>query len=186
MTNRKFDQLRGLVPFAIIVTGLSGLLFFYLYLGHQPVPEAHGLKSEIAEGLGTVGLWVLVVIYGRSLIKITLNDGTLMQRFVPNEYYDHSMSVSRKFLAILNRTHKYVGAAAIVIFACHALLMGPLRWNMFLEMVLILLVWQGIFGIFLVIRFPVTAMKRYSYLVHAQLFTGVLIGVFAAFGHLLT
>jgi hypothetical protein len=186
MTDRKIDPLRGLVPFAIIVTGLSGLLFFYLYLGRQPVPEVHDLQSEMAEGLGTVGLWALVVIYGRSLIKITLNEGTLMQRFIPNEYYNRSQSVSRKFLATLNRTHKYVGAVAIVVFACHALLMGTLRWNLFLEMVLVLLAWQGIFGIFLVMRVPVAAMKRYGYLVHAQLFTGVMIGVFAVFGHLLT
>ena len=185
MADRKNNPLRGLVPFAIIVTGLSGLLFFYLYLGHQPIPEAHGLKSEIAEVFGTVGLWALVVIYGRSLIKIILNDGNLMQRFIPNEYHDLSQSASRKFLTMLNRTHKYVGAVAIVVFACHAFLIGTLRWNLFLEMVLILLAWQGIFGIFLVMRIPVTSMKRYSYFVHAQLFTGVMIGVFAFFGHLL-
>ena len=186
MTVQKIDPLRGLIPFAIIVIGFSSLLFFYLYIGHEPIPEAHGLKSEIAEGLGTVGLWALVVIYGRSLIKIILNDGTLMQRFIPNEYYDHSLSVSRKFLAILNRTHKYVGVVAIVVFASHALLMGTLRWNLFLEMVLVLLAWQGFFGVFLVMRVPVAAMKRYGYLVHAQLFTGVMIGVFAVLGHLLT
>jgi len=64
--------------------------------------------------------------------------------------------------------------------------MEPRRWNLFLELVLVLLAWQGFFGIFLLMRVPVAAMKRYSYLVHAQLFTGVMIGVFAFFGHLLT
>jgi hypothetical protein len=57
---------------------------------------------------------------------------------------------------------------------------------MFLEMLLFLLVWQGMFGLFLVIRFPVASLKRYGYLVHAQLFSGIMIGVFAGFGHLLT
>ena len=73
MTGRKVDLLRGLAPFAIIVIGLSGLLFLYLYFGQQAVPEAHGLKSEMAEGLGMMGLSALIVIYGRSIIKITLN-----------------------------------------------------------------------------------------------------------------
>ena len=186
MSDRKINPLRGPAPFAIIVIGLSGLLFLYLYFGHQTVPEAHGLKSEMAEGLGIMGLWALIVIYGRSFIKITLNDGAFMQRFIPNEYYNQSLSASRKFLAFLNRTHKYVGAVAIVVFAFHALLMEPRRWNLFLELVLVLLAWQGVFGIFLLMRVPVAAMKRYSYLVHAQLFTGVMIGVFAFFGHLLT
>lgn len=93
--------------------------------------------------------------YGRSILKIALNEGPLLQRFIPVAYYDLSLSAARGFLAFLNRTHKYVGADAVAIFPVHALLMGPAQWNLFLKMVLILIAWQGIFGLFLVVRFPI-------------------------------
>ena len=185
MPDRKMDLKLGLIPFAIVVAGLSFLLFLYLYLVREQVPEVHGLRREIAESFGIAGLCTLALIYGRSVLKIALNEGSLLQRFIPEEYYAPSLSAARKVLSFLNRTHKYVGAAAVAIFPVHALLMGPAHWNLFLKMVLGLLAWQGIFGLFLVVRFPTGTLKRYSYLVHAQLFSGVMIGVFAAFGHLL-
>lgn len=175
----------GIIPFTIVITGLSLLLFFYLYLGREPIAEVHGFRKELAEGFGSMGLWALLLIYGRSGMKMMLNDGSFLQRFIPDDHIDLSLSVSRKVLGFLNRTHKYVGAVALVVFISHALLMGTIRWNLFLEMVLLLLLWQGLFGIFLVVRFAPGSFKRYGYPVHAQLFTGVMIGVFAAFGHLL-
>ena len=183
--NMKMGLRQGMIPFAIGVAGLSFLLFLYLYLEREQVPEVHGLRKEIAEIFGMAGLCTLVVIYGRSVLKIALNEGPLLQRFIPEAYYDLSLSAVRRFLGFLNRTHKSVGAAAVAIFPVHALLMGPAQWNLFLKMVLILLAWQGIFGLLLVVRFPISSLKRYGYLVHAQLFTGVMIAVFAAFGHLL-
>jgi hypothetical protein len=63
---------------------------------------------------------------------------------------------------------------------------GTAKWNPFLMLLLALIIWQGLFGLFLVIRFPAPALKRYGYVVHAQLFSGVMIAIFAAFGHLLT
>jgi len=164
---------------------VSSLVFLYLYLGRQPVAEVKGFRGELAEGLGTVGLWALAVIYGRSALKVVLAEGTLLQRFIPEEYHGPSVSVTRRVLQFLNGTHKYVGALAVLVFAGHAVLGGTTRWNLFLMMVLALVAWQGIFGLFLVIRFSITTLKRYGYLVHAQLFTGVMIAIFAAFGHLL-
>ena len=185
MQKQLIDLKKGLIPFTVVVIGLSSLLFFYLYLGKEPTPEVHGFRKEIAEGLGTVGLCALAIIYGRSMLKLILNEGTLLQRFIPDDHYELSMSASRKLLAFLNRTHKYVGATTIVLMPGHALLMGTARWNPFLVSVLCLLAWQGVFGLFLVVRFPSSTLKQYGHLAHAQLFTGVMIGVFAAFGHLL-
>ncbi|GAM09581.1 hypothetical protein OR1_01861 [Geobacter sp. OR-1] len=181
----KIDPKQGLIPFAIVVVIMSSLLFVYLYLGREPVAEAEGFRAELAEGFGSAGLWALAIIYGRSVLKMALNEGTLLERFIPVYYQELSVSASRKVLNILNRTHKHVGAFAVAILAGHAALMGTVRWNLFLEMVLALLVWQGVFGLFLVVRFPPASLRRYGYLVHAQLFSGVMIGVFAGFGHLL-
>jgi len=36
-----------------------------------------------------------------------------------------------------------------------------------------------------VIRIPINPLKKYGRLAHAQFFTGIMIGVFAIFGHLL-
>jgi hypothetical protein len=45
--------------------------------------------------------------------------------------------------------------------------------------------WQGLFGMFLAWRRTPRDLRKLSYFVHAQLVTGVAIGVFAYLGHLL-
>lgn len=185
MKEGKLDSKQRVIPFMIAVTIISFLLFIYLYIGREPIAETDSFRTELGEGLGSMGIYALATIYGRSILKMALNEGTLLQRFIPDYFLDLSISTSQKALNILNRTHKYVGAFAIALLSGHAILMGTSRWNFFLEMVLTLLVWQGIFGLFLVARFPPASLKQYGYLVHAQLFSGVMIGIFAAFGHLL-
>lgn len=181
----KTDVRQGLLPFTIIVALLSLLLFTYLYLGRSPVAEAEGLLEEVAEVLGVAGGYALAVIYIRSVLKIAINEGDLLQRFIPADYQELSASLGQRALHLLNRTHRLVGAAAAGLLISHAFLVGTARWNLFLDMLLALLIWQALFGIFLVVRFPPAALRRYGYLVHAQLFSGVMIGIFAGFGHLL-
>jgi hypothetical protein len=178
------DAKQGLIPFTIALTIVSTLYFIYLYQGHSPAPESESFLKELGEGLGSLGLYALAIIYGRSLLKLILNEGTLLQRFIP-VYQDLSISMSKRLLTLLNRYHKHVGAAAVGLLLGHALLMGTAKLNPFLILLLVLIVWQGLFGLFLVIRFPAVSLKRYGYVVHAQLFSGVMIGIFAAFGHLL-
>lgn len=181
----KTDPKQGVLPFTIVVTILSALLYLYLSLGRTPLPEAEGFRKELGEWLGGAGGYALGLIYGRSLLKLAVNGGSLLQRFIPGDYQALSASLGQRLLTLLNRTHKHVGAAAVGLLLSHALLTGTARWNLFLEMLLVLLVWQGLFGLFLVVRFPPASLKRYGYLVHAQLFSGVMIGIFAGFGHLL-
>jgi hypothetical protein len=185
MKEGKLDSKQRLIPFAIAVTVISFLLFIYLYLGREPIAETNSFRTELGEVFGSMGLYALAIIYGRSLLKIALNEGTLLQRFIPDYFHDLSVSTSRKALNFLNRTHRFVGATSLALLLSHAILMGAARWNFFLEMVFILLVWQGAFGLFLVARFSPASLKQYGYLVHAQLFSGVMIGIFATFGHLL-
>lgn len=56
---------------------------------------------------------------------------------------------------------------------------------LFFPAVLVLVIWQALFGVFITWTYSPKELKRFSYLVHAQLFTGVMIGVFSYFGHLL-
>ena len=175
------------IVFTLTVAMVSGLGFLYLLFQPALPPSrvAHSALTNLAQFLGGTGFYALALIYGRSLLKIALGNGPLLQRFIPDETYDRSISIAKKILFYLNRTHKYVGAAAIGILFAHALMMGPQRWNPFLIMVLILLAWQAIFGLFLTLKFTPARLKRYGYLVHAQLFSGVMIAIFAGFGHLL-
>lgn len=48
-----------------------------------------------------------------------------------------------------------------------------------------LVIWQGVFGLFLTLRYSLAELKKFSYLVHAQFVTGIAIGIFAWFGHML-
>lgn len=185
MFNGKIDPKQGLLPFTIIVTFLSLLLYIYLYLGRGPDIEVEGFRKELAEVFGGIGGYALALVYGRSILKMVVNDGTLLQRFIPEDYHALSASTSKRLLSFLNRTHKHVGAAAVGMLLSHATLSANAKWNLFLEMLLFLIAWQGLFGLFLVVRIPPAALKRYGYLVHAQLFSGITIGIFAIFGHLL-
>ena len=67
----------------------------------------------------------------------------------------------------------------------HIGLMGIPMDILFFPAVLALVVWQGLFGMFLTWRYSPRELKKFAYLVHAQLFTGIMIGLFAWFGHLL-
>ncbi|WP_320044591.1 hypothetical protein [uncultured Desulfobacter sp.] len=187
MKSQQQHSPRFWIIFTLAVAMVSGLGFFYLL--SQPArgssPEVHNSLKDVAEFFGGTGFYVLIVIYLRSLLKIVLGKGSLLHRFIPDDNYDHSVSIAKKVLGFLNRTHRYVGAASIIIIATHALMMGIRMWNPFLIMVLILLAWQGLFGFFLILKFTPARLKRYGYLVHAQLFSGVMIAIFAGFGHLL-
>jgi hypothetical protein len=64
--------------------------------------------------------------------------------------------------------------------------MGGLHSEILLFLtVLALVVWQGVFGFFLTWRFSPQDLKQASYFVHAQFLTGIMIGIFSLFGHLL-
>jgi len=69
----------------------------------------------------------------------------------------------------------------------HISMMGFPRHNhiLFFPALLALVIWQGLFGLFLTWRYSPNELKKFSHVVHAQFITGIAIGVFAFFGHLL-
>ena len=86
---------------------------------------------------------------------------------------------------VLDRTHIYVGIATVAIIPLHIALMDVPMKILSLPAVLILVVWQGLFGMFLSWRYSPAELKKFAYLVHAQFATGIMIGIFAYFGHIL-
>ena len=96
-------------------------------------------------------------------------------------------SVLNRLLVWMNRTHVYFGIAAVAVILLHISLMGFSRYShiLFFPALLTLVIWQGLFGLFLTWRYSPAELKKFSHVVHAQFVTGIAIGVFAFFGHIL-
>lgn len=141
--------------------------------------------GEIGESLGELGLWGLLFIYARTLFKILLGKGKIAQRILPGHTMKMEIPLFNIVLHFLDRTHVYVGIITIAVILLHISFMGIPMDILFFPAVLALIIWQGLFGLFLSWRYTMAELRKLSYLVHAQLFTGIMIGIFAFFGHLL-
>ncbi|MFT6907487.1 MAG: hypothetical protein ACJAS1_004170 [Oleiphilaceae bacterium] len=151
---------------------------------YPPIPERETFLSELGEGFGEIGLWALLFIYARTLLKLTMGKGRLANRLLP-DYSPPTRMVFQQFLGFLNRSHVYVGISTVGVIVLHIELMGLPMDILFFPAVLALIIWQGLFGLFLTCRYTRIELKKVSYLVHAQFLTGIMIGIFAYFGHLL-
>ena len=180
-----FKGFKGILVYTAIVLFISVVYFIYAYTVYPPMPERETFLSEIGEGFGEIGLWALCFIYARTLLKIAMGKGAIAKRVLPDYSPPATASYFHQLLGFLNRTHVYVGIATVAVILLHIALMGVPMKILFFPVVLGLVIWQGLFGLFLTWRYSPKELKKLSYLVHAQLFTGIMIGVFSYFGHLL-
>lgn len=178
-------NIKNLLIFTITLVIVSGI--YVLFAPHQgPIPHSswrHGV-GEVAGGSLS---WLFVIIYGRTLIKLLVKNGPLMERLLPEPTVIETTSLLKKLSQFLNNTHPYVGTMATILVFGHALIEGLSRANLLLEAVFILSLWQFAFGIFLLCHYNavfVKKMKRYGYMAHSQLYTGIALGIFVLFGHL--
>jgi hypothetical protein len=178
-------SIRGILIYTGIVLFVSILYFLYAYTLYPAIPERETYLSEIGEGFGEVGLWALLFVYARTVLKLVMGKGTLAKRILPEYSPPAAASTLRQLLAFLDRTHVYVGIATVAIILLHIAFMGLPMQILFFPAALALVVWQGLFGLFLTWRYSPKELKRFAYLVHAQFLTGIMIGIFAYFGHLL-
>jgi len=177
--------IKKVLLFTLTVFVLALAYFIYAYNVYPPVAERETYLAEIGEGFGEAGLWALLFIYARTLLKVMLGKGAIARRLLPDYSPDINLPVLRPVLGFLDRTHVYVGIFTLAILLLHIFLMGIPFDILFFPAVLGLLIWQGLFGLFIAWRFTPKQLRKFSYLVHAQLVTGIMIGVFAWFGHLL-
>ena len=177
--------IKGILIYTAIVIFVSVVYYIYAYTVYPPTEERETFLSEIGEGFGELGLWALCIIYARTLLKIVMGKGSIAKRVLPDYSPPAAASYFHHLLGFLNRTHVYVGIAAVAVILLHIALMGVPMKILFFPAVLALVIWQGLFGLFLTWRYSPKELKKLSYLVHAQLFTGIMIGVFSYFGHLL-
>lgn len=179
---------KGLKRFFVFTAAVSIIsMGYYIYAlsFYGPVEESETFLSEVGESFGEIGLWLLVFIYFRTLIKVLLGKGPIAKRILPEYSPPVDPKLFNKLIHFLDRTHIYFGVSAVAIIILHIVLMGIPMNILFFPAVLILVIWQGVFGIFISWRYTPKELKKFSYLVHAQLFTGIMISVFAYFGHIL-
>lgn len=182
---QSLKNIRNILLYAFVISLISATYFFYAYTTHPIPEERETFLTDIGEGFGKTGLALLAFIYSRTLLKLFLGQGKMAQRLLPDYTPPLQSSTLNRLLAWLNRTHIYFGIAAVAVILLHISMMGFSRYShiLFFPVLLGLVVWQGIFGLFLTLRFSPTELKKFSHLVHAQFITGIAIGVFALFGH---
>ncbi|PIR00652.1 MAG: hypothetical protein COV66_05730 [Nitrospinae bacterium CG11_big_fil_rev_8_21_14_0_20_45_15] len=178
-------SMKGLLIYTGIVLFVSIKYYLYAYAVYSPTHERETFLSEIGEGFGELGLWALLFIYARTVLKLAIGKNKFIDRILPDYSRSPSASFLQKLLGFLNRTHVYVGVAAFAIILLHIALVGMSMKILFFPAVLALVLWQGFFGMFLTWKYSPAELKKFSYLVHAQFVTGIMIGIFAFFGHLL-
>lgn len=180
-------HIKRILIYTAIISLISLAYFVYAYMAYPAIEEQETFLSEIGEGFGKIGLGLLLFIYCRTALKLLLGEGKLAQRLLPDYTSPINSSTIKKLLAWLNRTHVYFGIAAVAIILLHISMMGfsQYRHILFFPALLALVLWQGLFGMFLTWRYSPSELKQFSYVVHAQFVTGIAIGIFAFFGHLL-
>ena len=185
--HQSIKNIRNILIYALVISLVSLAYFIYAYSVHPIPEERETFLTEIGEGFGKAGLALLAFIYFRTLLKLLLGQGKLAQRLLPDYTSPIDSSHLNRLLTWMNRSHIYFGIAAIAVILLHISLMGFSRYShiLFFPALLALVIWQGLFGLFLTWRYTPDELKKFSHLVHAQFVTGIAIGVFAFFGHIL-
>ena len=176
--------LKNILIFTSATIVLSIGYYIYALFRYPPLEQRETFLTELGEGIGEIGLWALLFIYARTALKLLLGKGALSNRILPEYSPPIDAKPIQSLIHLLDRTHIYVGLGTIAIIILHIALMGIPMHILFFPAVLILVIWQGVFGMFISWRYTPIQLKKASYLVHAQLFTGIMIGVFAYFGHI--
>ena len=146
--------------------------------------EKYG-DDDPGEFFAVLGFTCLVISYGRTMVKITVNKGGLFERLAPLDTDGKVKTFYDFFMKILNKTHPYVGAIAIISIFLHCYYTGSFLDNFLLRLVLVVMAWQGIFGLLIKTNFLPAKIRGKSYLIHSQFFTGILILILAGLGHLM-
>ena len=176
-------ELKKILVFTAATLVVSLGYYFYASSRYPPTPERETFLTELGEGIGEIGLWILLFIYARTAIKLLLGKGALSKRILPEYSSPFGVGPLQGLVRILDRTHIYFGISTVAIILLHIILMGIPMHILYFPAVLGLVIWQGAFGLFISWRYTPKELKKFSYLVHAQLFTGILIGIFAYLGH---
>jgi len=171
--------LLSILTFVIIIICLG-----YAFYGNAAQYRQVG-ENESGEFFASLGFICLAIAYGRTMLKLAVNKGHVLERLEPLKTGGKIKTIYGFLMKFMNKTHPYVGAVAIISIFIHCYLTANFLNNFLLILVLVILAWQGIFGFIIKISFMPNKLRRKSYLIHMQFYTGVLILIFAVIGHLM-
>lgn len=177
--------IKRILVFTTLIFIISIAYYIYALSFYGPVEEKETFLSEIGESFGELGMWLLLFIYMRTFLKLVLGKGPIAKRLLPEYSVPIESKLVDRLIYFLDKTHIYFGIIAVAVLLLHIVLMGIPMHILFFPALLVLIIWQGVFGLFISWQYTPNKVKRFSYLVHAQLFTGIMIGIFAYFGHIL-
>ncbi|MDD4997244.1 MAG: hypothetical protein PHI99_03785 [Syntrophales bacterium] len=167
--------------FFVAGTVCLGVVIFLFLQG-----RGDDIDSALGEGLGPVGLFLLVFVYARTAFKLLVRKESFWARLAPfNIDYGKIKTASGKILFYLNKSHPYLGVASIAVVYSHCYLISRFYNLLPLRIVLALLAWQGVWGLVLKTRTAPPFLKKRGHLFHSQWITGLLILIFAGLGHYL-
>ncbi len=75
---------KGILIYTATVLLVSVVYFIYAYNVYPPIEERETFLSEIGEGFGEIGLWALLFIYARTLLKLLMGKDALAKRILPD------------------------------------------------------------------------------------------------------
>ena len=131
-------------------------------------PSSMGRQMRLGEQL-SIGM-----LYGdpSSGYQTRLNHAILeacseARRYLAVELFNEkSIDWRQQVEAFLDRTHVYVGIAAVAVILLHIGLMGVPMEILFFPAVLVLVVWQGLFGLFLTWKYSPKELKKFHAKIH--------------------
>ena len=163
---QSLKNIKGILIYAAVLFVLSAVYFVYAYMAYPVVEERETFLTELGEVFGEIGLAALLFIYFRTVLKLVLGKGKMAQRLLPDYMPPVNSSALNQLLVFLNRTHVYVGLATVAVILLHIGMMGISRYShiLFFPALLVLVVWQGLFGLFLTWRYMPEELKKFSHL----------------------
>jgi hypothetical protein len=175
----------------IVITTLA-VFFSLAYAGFISLQGGFNYKEndtdigELGTMLGIIGFFALALIYVHSFLKIILCSNVLWKKMETSIVGQVEIKkFLGKILVFFSKTHTLLGVVAVAFIFLHCYLTGSYRDNFLLQIVLVLLVLEGITGFIPKFKYFPAELKRKSYLFHQHLTVGAIIAIFTIFGHLI-
>ncbi len=116
----------ALITFALLVAVASAGYMLYLYSqgGATYIANKTDL-SKFGKFIGNLGFFTLLFVYSRTVLKLILQQGSLMRRLNPVEEQLGIKSFMGSALKVLNKAHPYLGLTTIALIFLHGYLVLP-------------------------------------------------------------
>ena len=140
------NELRKTLIFTTTTDSTIGWIVYLYKLSLSAHPWARNTLSELGEGIGEIGLWLILFIYARTGLKLVLGKGALLKRILPEHSFPIDANLFQKLIYCLDHTRIYFGIGAVLIILLHIALMRIPMHILFFPEALLLVVWQGVFA----------------------------------------